>query len=155
MRHYLELGRGGREAVGEWKGREGGGNGGPGYRRSWRSGRRAWRRARAGVTPRPLYCSGSGTGRCEGYTRLCRVMDQGAALPRQDRWRGRALPRQRSVLLVAATSALCRATMHGAVQAFGRARVIGAAKSVSLKKTDSVRFKIIFKKWLKLKKFPN
>ena len=46
----------------------------------------------------------------------------------------------------AATSALYRATMHGATQAFGRARAIDAAKSVSLKKTDSVRFKIIFKK---------
>ena len=29
MRHYLARGRGGREAAGEWKGREGGGNGGP------------------------------------------------------------------------------------------------------------------------------
>jgi len=61
-------------------------------------------------------------------------MDQGAALPRQDRWRGRALPRQRPALLVAATSAICRATMHGAAQVFGRARAIGAAKSVSFKK---------------------
>ena len=30
MRHYLAQGRGGREAAGEWKGREGGGNGRPG-----------------------------------------------------------------------------------------------------------------------------
>ena len=30
MRYYLERGRGGTEAAGEWKGREGGGNGGPG-----------------------------------------------------------------------------------------------------------------------------
>ena len=51
-----------------------------------------------------------------------------------------------------ATSALCRATMHGAAQVFGRARAIGVAKSVSLKKTESVRFKIKFKKVLKLKK---
>jgi len=36
--------------------------------------------------------------------------------------------------------------MHGAAQAFGRAGAIGAAKSVSFKKNDSVRFKIIFKK---------
>ena len=43
-------------------------------------------------------------GRGGGYTRLCRAMDQGAALPRQDRWRGRALSRQRSALLVAAMS---------------------------------------------------
>jgi len=48
--------------------------------------------------------------------------------------------------------ALCRATMHGATQAFGRARTIGAAKSVSLKKTYRVRFKINFQKVLKLKK---
>ena len=60
-----------------------------------------------------------------GYTRLCRATDQGAALPR-----GRALPRQRSAFLVAATSDLCRATMHGAAQAFDHARAIGAAKGV-------------------------
>ena len=36
--------------------------------------------------------------------------------------------------MVAATSGLCRTAMHGAAKAFGRARVIGAAKSVSLKK---------------------
>ena len=47
------------------------------------------------------------------------------------RWCGRVLSRQRSALLVAATSALCRATMHGAAKAFGHARAIGAAKSVS------------------------
>jgi len=51
-------------------------------------------------------------------------------------------------------SALYRATMHGAVQAFGRAKAIDAAKSVSfkIKKTDSVRFKIKLKKGLKFKK---
>ena len=45
---------------------------------------------------------------------------------------------------VVATSASCRATMHDAAQAFGRARVICAAKSVSffLKKSNRVRFKI-------------
>ena len=32
---------------------------------------------------------------------------------------------------VVATSASCRATMHGVAQAFGHARAIGAAKSVS------------------------
>ena len=42
--------------------------------------------------------------------------------------------------------------MHGAAQAFGHARAIGAAKSVSLKKIDRVRFKINFQKVLKLKK---
>ena len=134
MRHYLGLGRGGRELAGEWKGREGGGNGGSGCRHSWRGRQRAWRQEGAGATPRPLCCSGSGTGRDGGYTQLCRAMDLGVALPRQDRWRGRALPRQRSALLVVATSVLCRATMHDAAQAFGRARAIGVAKSVSLKK---------------------
>ena len=48
------------------------------------------------------------------YIRLYRAMDQGTAVPRQDWWRGRPLPRQRSALLVAATSTLCRASMHGA-----------------------------------------
>ena len=66
MCHYLERGRGGREVAGEWKGREGGGNGGPGGQA-----------ARVG-----------GTGR-GAFIRLCRATDQGAALPRQDRWRGR------------------------------------------------------------------
>ena len=51
------------------------------------------------------------------------------------RARHAALPHcQRSAIPVAATSAICRATMHGAAQAFGRAREIDAAKSVSLKK---------------------
>jgi len=62
------------------------------------------------------------------------------AQTRHDPWRGtaaprslarQALPRQRSALLVTAMSAMCRATMHGAAQAFGRVRAIGAAKSVS------------------------
>jgi len=45
--------------------------------------------------------------------------------------------------------------MHGATQAFGRARTIGEAKSVSFKKPDRVIFKISFQKVLKLKKiFP-
>jgi len=42
-----------------------------------------------------------------------------------------ALPHQRSAIPVAATSALCRATMHGATQVFGRARTIGATKNIS------------------------
>ena len=50
------------------------------------------------------------------------------------RWCGRVLSRQRSALLVAATSALCRATMHGAAQVFGRAMAIDVAKSVSFLK---------------------
>jgi len=57
-----------------------------------------------------------------------------------------ALPRQRSAIPVAATSALCRATMHGAAQVFGRARAIGAAKSVSLKKSTVLDLKLVFKK---------
>jgi len=65
------------------------------------------------------------------------------SLPRRDGWRGtvaprsvawQALPRQRSAISVVTTSARYRATMHGAAQAFGRARAIGAAKSVSFKK---------------------
>ena len=84
-----------------------------------------------------------------------------SALPRHGSERGsaaprsvarQALPRQRSALLVTATSALCRAIMHGAAQAYGRTRAIGAAKSVSLKKPDRVRFQISFQKVLKLKK---
>ena len=54
------------------------------------------------------------------------------------------LPRHRSPRPAHATSALCRATMHGAAQAFGRARAVSVAKSVSFKKTDSVRFKFRF-----------
>ena len=107
----------------------------------------AARRCAAAAAPAP-----EEEGRGGSYIRLCRAMDQGAAVPRQERWRGRAMPRQRSALLVAATSALCRASMHGAAQAFGHVRAIGAAKSVSLKKIVSVRFKIILKKGLKLKK---
>ena len=34
-----------------------------------------------------------GKGRSGSYIRLCRAMDEGVAVPRQDRWRGRALPR--------------------------------------------------------------
>ena len=80
------------------------------------------------------------------------------AQTRHDPWCGIAaprslarqtLPRQRSVFLVAATSALCLATMHSAAQAFGRAMTIDAAKSVSLKEINSVIFKIILKKGLK------
>ena len=78
--------------------------------------------------------------------RHCHAMDHGAALPRRDRWRDRALPRQRPAFLVAATSALCRATMHGAAQAFGYARAIGAAKSVSLKKPRVLDLKLSSKK---------
>ena len=38
------------------------------------------------------------------------------ALPRHGSGRGRAFPRQRSAVMVAATSGLCRAAMHGAAQ---------------------------------------
>ena len=165
MHHYLKRGRGGREATGEWKGGEGGGNGGPGGGRAagvrgaaawcgragWRgrtqprqtAGRRGRRRARR---PGCLAALLGNAGRGGGYTRLCHATDQGAALPRQDRWRGRALPRQRSALLVTAMSAPCRAAMHDATQTFGRARTIGAAKSVSLKKTTVLDLKLVSKK---------
>jgi len=76
--------------------------------------------------------------------------------PRHTPWRGtaaptsvarQARPRQRSAIPVAATSARCRATMHGAAQAFGRARAIGAAKSVSFfKKPTVLDLKLISKK---------
>ena len=139
----------------EWKGREGCGNGEPGCQHSWRGGRRA--RWRAGT-------GGRGRGGLAAPTAgLAASVLFGSAAPRI-RARStaprsvarQALPRQRSAILVAATLALCRATMHGAAQAFGHARAIGAAKSVSfkIKKTDGVRFKIKFKKWLKLKKTP-
>ena len=150
-------GAGGRTRLACWRGR-------PGWRGRTRprrtactaAGRRGRRRARrpgclaALLGERRLLGHANRGG---GYTRLCHAMDHGAALPRQDRWRGRALPRHRSALLVSATSALCRAAMHGVAQAFGRARAIGAAKNVSfLKKTENIRFKISFKKVLKLKK---
>jgi len=87
-------------------------------------GRRAW-----GVN------GGAGRGACGGLAR-----DIYLAMPRHGSERGsaaprsvarQALPRQRSVISVAATSALCRATMHGAAQAFCRTRAIGVAKNVS------------------------
>ena len=87
--------------------------------------------------------AGDGTGR-DGFF--------GSAAPRIRAVARQALPRQRSAILVAAMSALCHATMHGATQAFDCARAICAAKNVSLKKTDNVRFKIILKKELKFKK---
>ena len=56
-------------------------------------------------------------------------------------------PRHRSPSPALATSALWRATMHGAAQAFGRARAIGAAKSVSFfKKPTVLDLKLISKK---------
>ena len=74
---------------------------------------------------------------------------RGAATPRsvarQD------LPRQLSPNPVVATSACCRATMHGAAQTFGRARAIGAAKSGSLKKTTVLDLKLVIKS-VKIKK---
>ena len=60
------------------------------------------------------------------------VVISGSAAPRS--LRGRAIPRQQSAVMVAATSGFCRAAMHGAAQAFGRAKAIGVAKSVSFKK---------------------
>jgi len=62
---------------------------------------------------------------------LCHQMWRITAAPRSVA--RQTQPRQRLAISVAATSALCRATMHGAAQAFGRPRVIGAAKSVSFK----------------------
>jgi len=57
------------------------------------------------------------------------------------------LPRQPSTFPVVATSAHCRAIMHGAAQAFGRAMAVGAAKSVSFEKKHTVLdLKLVFKK---------
>ena len=108
-----------------------------------------WRRRRLGGQGRRA-CGRSGSR--AGYisapaapqirARHCRAMVGGAAGPATS-----APPRP-----ARATSALCRATMHGAAQAFGRVRAIGAAKNVSFKKTDRVRFKINYQKVLKLKK---
>ena len=99
------------------------------------------------------------------HCRVCRCvhacMRQGyLALPRHGSGRGiaaprsvarQALPSQRLAIPVAATSALCRATMHGTTQAFGRARAIGASKSVSLKKSRVLDLKLVFKN-VKIKK---
>ena len=113
---------------------------------AWRGRRRAWppsRRLGAAAAARAREEEGRGG----SYIRLCRAMDQGAGVPRQDRWRGRALPRLRSALLVAATSALCSASMYGAAWAFGRVRAIGAAKSVSFeKKNHTARDTVVQKK---------
>jgi len=57
-----------------------------------------------------------------------------------------ALPRQPSTFPVVATSAPCRATIHGAAQAFGRAMAIGAAKSISFEKKTVLDFKLFLKK---------
>jgi len=83
-------------------------------------------------------------------------------LPRHAPWRVSAaprsvarqtLPRHRSAAPVFATSPSCRATMHGTAQTFLRAMTIGATKSVSFEKKNSVRFKISLQKVLKIKKF--
>ena len=147
MRHYLIRGRGGRR---QWRAGRG-----PGCRRLWRRGRRPRRWAGTGGVCSAEVCAALlrllGHGRRKavaGVTfgsaapwiraRHCRVKIGGAAGPAPS--------------AVAATSALCRATIHGAAQTFGRARAIGAAKIVSLKKIGGGRFKISFQKVLKLKK---
>jgi len=69
----------------------------------------------------------------------------GAAAPRSMAWQ--ALPCQRSTIPIAAISALYRVTMHGAAQTFGRARAVGTAKIVSLKKNPTVLdLKLVSKK---------
>ena len=81
-------------------------------------------RARAGAARRRA--GGQGCVRAGGslaiFIRLCRATDQGAAVPRQDRWRDRPCP-------------ISGQRFRSSAQAFARARAIGAAKSVSLKKT--------------------
>ena len=81
---------------------------------------------------------------------------QSPALPRRDGRRGLAASRSVAwqslatsmvIVLVTATSDLCRATMHGVAQVFGRARVIGVAKSVSFKKPTVLDLKLVLKKY--------
>ena len=57
-------------------------------------------------------------------------------------------PCHRSPRPAHATSALCRATMHGVAQAFGHARAIDAAKSVSFfkKKPTVLDLELVLKK---------
>ena len=59
---------------------------GKGGRRQRRAGRAAGAAARRGQAVLLLGQSGTGRG---GFIRLCQATDQGAALPRQDRWRGK------------------------------------------------------------------
>ena len=99
-----------------------------------RKGRRQWR---AGQGPRLATSVLFGSAAPRIRTRHCRAKIGSVAGPAQ------------SAVPVVASSDLCRATMHGAAQALNRARAIGAAKSVSFKKTDRVRFKISFQKVLK------
>jgi len=83
-------------------------------------------------------------------------------LPRHAPWRVRATPRSvarqtlpchRSAAPIFATSLSCRATMHGAAQAFRRAMTIGTAKSISFEEEKTVLdLKLVYKKVLKLKK---
>ena len=77
------------EAAGEWKEREGGGNGGPAVGAAAvrgaaagvvGNGRLWWRRTGAGATPTRPCCSGNGTGG-DGYIRLCCAKIGGAAEP--------------------------------------------------------------------------
>ena len=101
-----------------------------------------------------LRCSGNGgcsatSGRGRGgrfYSALSRHgLGRDSAAPRSVA--RQALPRQRSATPVPTMSVLCRGTMHDAAQAFGRARTIGAAKSVSfLKKPTVLDFKLVSKK---------
>jgi len=79
--------------------------------------------------------------RPQGFIWPRRAMTPSAALPRQDRWRGRPCPvsGQRS------WSPPRQPT--GAAEAFGRAREIGTAKSVSFKKkSEMLDLKLVFKK---------
>ena len=71
MRHYLEPGRGEREVTGEWKGREGGGNGGLTRRPGGLAARAA------GLAAEVLF----GSAALRIWARHCRVKIGGAAEP--------------------------------------------------------------------------
>jgi len=94
-------------------------------------------RADTGAAARRPCCSGSGTGR-GGFIRLCRATDQGVALPRQDRWRGKPSH---------VTSQRFRSSPRqpAAAPPYMTRLAIGATKNVSLKKTV-LNLKLVFKK---------
>ena len=107
------------------------------------------RPGRAGACGR--WQGAGGGGRASGLARGVYLVQprhgsgRGTAAPRSVARRD--LPRHRSPSPALATSALCRATMHDAALAFGRAMAIGAAKSVSLKKNPTVLdLKLVIKK---------
>ena len=129
-------GKGGREAATESRAPTALGSG----RRARRSGQAG---GRGGQTERMRGGRGRQARLGHGsFIRLCRANDQGASLPRQDRWRSRPChvtgqqPRSSPRHPATAPPCICRAM------------AIGAAKSVSLKKTV-LDLKLVYKKCYK------